>query len=83
MGKDSNRIKNKAVAFTVSEDTHQIWRSISEELIRKRVFRNKTEIFEKLVLFLQSSVLEKIESFRDSAQSESLQVSQKNKKAWS
>ena len=68
MDKGSGRIKKKGVAFTVSEDTHQTWLSISEELVRKRVFRNKTEIFEKLVLFLQSSVVEKIESFRDSAQ---------------
>lgn len=68
MDKGSGRIKKKGVAFTVSEDTHQTWLSVSEELIRKRVFRNKTEIFEKLVLFLQSSVVEKIESFRDSAQ---------------
>lgn len=74
MDKVNSGIKNKGVAFTVSEDTHQIWQCISEELIRKRVFRNKTEIFEKLVLFLQSSVVEKIERFRDSHEADGLQV---------
>ncbi len=70
MNNGKGNIKNRGVAFTISEDLHQLWQSASENLIEQRIFRNKTEIFERLVLFLHSSVVEnvveKIETFRDS-----------------
>jgi len=59
--------KEKKLSFTVTEGDYQAWRFISEDLVEKKIFRNKTEMFETLIYFLQRAKHSEIKEFKDSA----------------
>ncbi|MBT9174570.1 MAG: hypothetical protein DDT22_00230 [candidate division WS2 bacterium] len=56
--------KKKRVNFTVTDIVYETWQQVSDDLIERRVFRSKTEIFESLVYFLQRSNREEILEFK-------------------
>lgn len=56
--------KKKRVGFTLSDELYNEWNVISNNLVERRLFRNKTEIFESLVSFLKHSEKEDIISFK-------------------
>lgn len=56
--------KKRRVNFTVSDSAYQTWQQASKDLIERRVFRSKTEIFESLIYFLQRAKKEEILQFK-------------------
>ncbi len=56
--------KKKRVNFTVTDTVYETWQQTSNDLIERRVFRSKTEIFEALVYFLQRAKKEEILQFK-------------------
>lgn len=56
--------KKKRVGFTLSDELYNEWDAVSRNLIERRLFRNKTEIFESLVSFLKHSEKEDIISLK-------------------
>ena len=56
--------KKKRVNFTVTDTVYEAWQQTSNDLIERRVFRSKTEIFEALVYFLQRAKKEEILQFQ-------------------
>jgi len=56
--------KKRRVNFTVSDSVYQTWQQASNDLIERRVFRSKTEIFESLIYFLQRAKKEEILQFK-------------------
>ena len=63
--RDKNNKKTKHISFTVSDDLYNKWQEISGRLVYKRIFRNKHEIIEKLILFLENAEMDKLLCFRD------------------
>ncbi|PIU50019.1 MAG: hypothetical protein COS92_03550 [Desulfobacterales bacterium CG07_land_8_20_14_0_80_52_14] len=59
--------KIKKVSFTLRSSDHQTWNHIADELIQRNVFRNKTEIFECLIYFLQRSKYDEIKEFKSTS----------------
>ncbi len=57
-------MKEKKIGFTVTEGDYQVWKHISNDLIQKKIFRNKTEIFESFILFLQRAEMQKIRDLK-------------------
>ncbi len=56
--------KNKKVLFSVDNTTYETWNLIADELIRRRMFRSKADIFESLVYYLQRADNEDIKKFK-------------------
>lgn len=56
--------KQKRVGFTIKKSDYEIWTHISDEMIQRRLFRSKTEIFENLIYFLQRGRLDDIKAFK-------------------
>lgn len=56
--------KKKRVNFTVTDTVYETWQQTSNDLIERRVFRSKTEMFEALVYFLQRAKKEEILQFK-------------------
>ena len=56
--------KNKKVLFSVDNTTYETWNLVADELIRRRMFRSKTDIFESLVYFLQRAGNEDIKKLK-------------------
>lgn len=56
--------KKKRIGFTLSDEQFNEWNTICKNLVERRLFRNKTEIFESLVSFLKHSEKEDIVSFK-------------------
>lgn len=60
-----NHKKTKHISFTVSDGLYNRWQEISGRLVYKRIFRNKHEIIEKLIVFLENAEMDKLLCFRD------------------
>lgn len=59
--------KQMRVGFTIKKSDYEIWKHITDDLIQRRLFRSRTEIFENLVYFLQRGRLEEIKSFKETS----------------
>ena len=59
--------KQKRIGFTIKKSDYDIWNHVTDELVQRRLFRSKTEIFENLIYFLQRGRLEDIKSFKASS----------------
>ena len=46
------RKKMKPITFTITADEHAQWMQRTQDLIFKRIFRNKSEIMQTLIIFL-------------------------------
>ena len=57
--------KDKRINFTVDELTRQTWNEVSSELVEKRVFRNKTEIFEFMISYLGQAKYKELFELRE------------------
>ena len=64
--------KKVGVGFKVDESIGDIWNKKSSELIKKRFFRSKTEIFELMALYLLKSTDKEILEFREKVTSQQL-----------
>jgi hypothetical protein len=64
-GKEPKR--KKKVNFTVKDSVYLTWQQVSDDLISRRVFRSKTEIFETMTYFLQRAKKEEIGTFKSSS----------------
>ena len=69
MSEKEPKKKKKKVNFTVKDSVYLTWQQVAEDLINRRVFRSKTEIFETLTYFLQRAKREEIETFKSSSMS--------------
>lgn len=58
------KIKKKKINFTVPDDVFAVWQQVSDDLVERRVFRNKTEIFDSMVYFLQRAKKEEVLEFK-------------------
>jgi hypothetical protein len=56
--------KSERVSFSVDSQTRQMWEKTSSSVIYKKVFRNKAEIFESLILFLSQAPEKELWDFR-------------------
>lgn len=65
--KPKNVKKKKRVNFTVTDTVYATWQQAADDLIQRRVFRSKTEIFEALAYFLQRAKKEEIMEFKSSS----------------
>jgi hypothetical protein len=59
--------KQKRIGFTIKKSDYEIWKHVTDDLIQRRLFRSRTEIFENLVYFLQRGRLEDIKSFKETS----------------
>lgn len=59
--------KKTRVGFTIKKSDYEIWKHVTDDLIQRRLYRSKTEIFENLVYFLQRGRLEQIKSFKETS----------------
>ena len=75
--KVKNNKKTKHISFTVSDDLYNKWQEISEKLVYKRIFRNKHEIIEKLIFFLENAEMDKLLCFRDLMEQDSEEEGEK------
>lgn len=57
--------KSERISFSVNNETRQMWEKTSSIVINKRVFRNKAEIFESLILFLSQASEKELWDFRE------------------
>jgi hypothetical protein len=53
--------KIKKLSFTVDMDTYNLWEESAANLIKTKIFRNKTDILESLLLYI--SKIDKKEVF--------------------
>ena len=58
-------MKKERIGFTIDPKTRQIWDTKSQEVVDRRFFRNKTDIFESLVLFLNKATDKELLEFRE------------------
>ena len=75
--KRKNNKKTKHISFTVNDELYNKWQEISEKLVYQRIFRNKHEIIEKLVAFLENAEMDKLLCFRDLMERDSEQEGEK------
>ena len=57
-------MKDRKISFTIEESDYQVWKHVSNDLIQRKIFRNKTEIFELVILFLQRAKLDEIRNLK-------------------
>jgi hypothetical protein len=57
-------MKTKRVSFTLDGDTYSEWQKLTEKLVSKRYFRNKTEVFETLIVFLSNADKDELLEFK-------------------
>ncbi len=58
--------KNRKITITTSEDIYQTWLITSDKLTKSKIFRNKTEIIESLIYFLEKANPKEIEKIKKS-----------------
>ena len=58
-------MKKERIGFTTDSKTRQLWDKKSKEVIERRFFRSKTDIFESLVSFLNYASDKELLEFRD------------------
>jgi hypothetical protein len=58
-------MKTKKINFTVDSKTYEEWQDISQELVSKRYFRNKTDVFESFMIFLKKSTKNDLRNFKN------------------
>lgn len=58
-------MKDTKVSLTVDKETRQLWNKATDNLIKKKLFRNKTEVFENIVFFLSHAPEKELWDFRD------------------
>jgi len=58
--------KNRKITITTSEDIYQTWLTTSDKLTKSKIFRNKTEIIESLIYFLEKANSKEIEKIKKS-----------------
>jgi hypothetical protein len=58
-------MKKERIGFTIDPKTRQLWDVKSKEVVDRRFFRNKTDIFESLVFFLNKATDKELIEFRE------------------
>lgn len=62
-----NSTKIKRIGVTISEVDSEIWNMVSRDLIQRKIFRSKAEIFEAMIYYLQKANNEELIKFSDSS----------------
>ena len=57
-------MKNQRIGFSLDLDTRHKWEEIARDVISKKFFRSKSEIFECLIYFLLHAEIDELLNFR-------------------
>ena len=59
--------KDKKITVSTDMETYKIWLSVSNNLIKSKAFRSKSEIIESVIYFLEKATPEEIYKIRTSS----------------